>query len=450
MGFFLSSPVAANPAFSPVQVMPAPAVPPEIVVSGVRIWPDDGQFEAAVARGSYQHPRLTGIVFDRESAVVSGQPGLDQAGSGPLLHALGASAVVFFGRRGSQGVAVRCPTRDLGTAAARRYEHLAAHRAASPPLAAAFAEAEWIDAGVEIGGIWWPVIVMERVEGRSLAGEVEHVLGKNPAALRGLAWDWAGFVAVLGAAGVAHGDLQQNNIFVTGDGRLKAVDLDDVWLPAVAHLVPDETGHRHYQHPRRQRDDWGRTVDTFSALVIYLSLCALAVEPDLWERYHNGENLIFTDNDFAHPDQTALWDRLNSSPDQGVRRLVPLLRELCHGPADVGWDLAGLLDRHHHDQTAGLVRPASLTQLARTAPPDDDNRWWDEPETPGPDPGAAWFTTVETDGPTHLDEYGEDAAVTGPGDASSGRTRARVLAAVALVAVLAGIGVGLFLTALVR
>ncbi|SNQ47116.1 conserved exported hypothetical protein [Frankia canadensis] len=453
MMFFLSSAVAAVPAFSPIQVKPAPAVPPETVVSGVRSWPDDGRFEAAVARGSYQHPRLSGITFDLESSVVSGRPGTEQAGSGPLLHALGASAVVFFGRRGPRGVALRCPTRDLGIGAARRYEKLAARRAASAPLALAVAEAEWIDEGVEIDGTWWPVIVMERVEGRSLAGEVEQVLGKNPAGLRGLARDWAGFVAVLGAADVAHGDLQQNNIFVTGDGRLKAVDLDGVWLPAVAHLPPDETGHRHYQHPRRQRGDWGRTVDTFSALVIYLSLVALAADPDLWERYHNGENLVFTDEDLAHPDRTPLWDRLSSSPDPAVRQLVPLLRELCHGPADSGQDLASLLDRHRHARTEGLVRPASLT---RTTEHDDVNHWWVDPEAPRPDPDAVWFAPSETDGATTLHEYGrtaadsrtdEDGGTVDGGGASSNMPRVLVLAAAVFVVVFIGALVG-FLTVL--
>ncbi|MCK9896444.1 hypothetical protein [Frankia sp. AgB32] len=371
----------------------------------MRIWPDDGRFEAAVRRGSYWHPRLTGVTFDREGPTGPERAGGD--GSGPLLHALGASAVVFFGRRGPQGVALRCPTRDLGAGATRRYEKLAAQRAAHPPLAAALAEAEWIDQGLEIDGTWWPVIVMERVEGRSLAGQVEHVLGRRPAGLHRLAQDWAGFVAALGAADVAHGDLQQNNIFVTASGRLKAVDLDGVWLPAVAHLPPDETGHRHYQHPRRRRGDWGRTVDTFSALVIYLSLRALAVEPDLWGLYHNGENLVFTDDDLAHPDQTPLWDRLNSSPDQDVRRLVPLLRELCHGPADPGWDLAGLLEGYRRARSEGLLRSASLR---RPAGHDDVSRWWDEPEEAAPpDPDTAW---------SWPDEAAVGAGLTGHDDVS--------------------------------
>ncbi|WP_261554721.1 hypothetical protein [Frankia tisae] len=421
----------------------------------MRSWPDDGLFEAAVVRGSYQHPRLAGITFDREISVVPGQPGVGRDGSGPpqepqasgaLLHALGASAVVFFGRRGPQGVALRCPTRDLGAGAPLRYAELVAQRAAHPSLAAALAEAEWIDQGVEIDGTWWPVIVMERVEGRSLAGQVEHVLEKDPAGLRGLAWDWAEFVSALGAADVAHGDLQQNNVFVTGDGQLKAVDLDGVWLPAVAHLPPDETGHRHYQHPRRRLDDWGRTVDTFSALVVYASLRALSAEPDLWEQYHNGENLVFTDNDLAHPDRTPLWDRLSSSPDQSVRRLVPLLRELCHGPADSSWDLASLLAMHRRARPDGFLQQASLT---RNAEHDDDNHWWNEPEGAPPDPGAAWFTPQEGDAEAagaheHDDADDYDDADEYDGAARSGWGHTLAYAAfIVLAAVLAVLLLGL-------
>jgi predicted Ser/Thr protein kinase len=359
------------------------------MVSGVRSWPDDGKFETAVARGSFEHPRLQGVTFDREA-------------SGELLHALGASAVVFFGRRGAEGVALRCPTRDLGNGAPARYAELAARRAGNPSLAV-LAEAEWIDRGVQVDGEWWPVIVMERVEGRSLANHVAHAVENEPGRLRAAAEDWVAFVAALGAAGVAHGDLQQDNIFVTSHGQMKAVDLDGVWLPSIAHLPPNETGHRHYQHPGRGRADWSRTIDTFSALVIYSSLRALAAEPDLWERYHNGENLVFSDSDLARPDQTALWDRLSSSPDREVRQLLPLLRELCNGPADPGCDLMSLLENHRKALTDGSTTQVALTPVGGDdSDVDDEDRWWEEPD---PDP-------VETSGEWFAAEMSTDTGIT--------------------------------------
>ncbi len=360
------------------------------MVGGVRSWPDDGKFEAAVSRGSFEHPRLQGITFDREA-------------SGGLLHALGASAVVFFGRRGTEGVALRCPTRDLGSGAPARYAELAARRAGNPGLAglAGLAEAEWIDRGVQVDGEWWPVIVMERVEGRTLANHVEHAVENEPGRLLAAAEDWLAFVSALGAADIAHGDLQQDNIFVTPKGQLKAVDLDGVWLPSTAHLPPSETGHRHYQHPRRGRTDWGRTTDTFSALVIYASLRALAADPELWERYHNGENLVFSDNDLARPGRTSLWDRLSGSSDREVRQLLPLLRELCDGPADPGCDLTTLLESHRKALAEGSTTQVALTPVGgNDGAEDDGDRWWEEPGQGPVETGGEWFEAEESRGTT--------------------------------------------------
>ena len=54
-------------------------------------------------------------------------------------------------------------------------------------------------------------------------------------------------------------------------GTLRLVDYDGVWVPQLARMArPIEIGHPNYERPGRQ--EWGQWFDTFSALVIYLSL----------------------------------------------------------------------------------------------------------------------------------------------------------------------------------
>ena len=88
-----------------------------------------------------------------------------------------------------------------------------------------------------------------------------------------------------------------------------------------------ETGHRNYQPANRP---WGPWMDTFPGLVIYLSLLALAREPDQWATLNDGENLLFRQQDFRSPFNTPTWNapvepggpraRRDGRPAQGVLR----------------------------------------------------------------------------------------------------------------------------------
>ena len=99
------------------------------------------------------------------------------------------------------------------------------------------------------------------------------VSGSNTAALTTLAGRWRELVALLQRSEFAHGDLQHGNVMVDQEGRLRLVDFDGVWIPQLSgQSPPSEFGHPNYQHPLHHH--WDRWLDTFSALVIYLSLIA--------------------------------------------------------------------------------------------------------------------------------------------------------------------------------
>src|SRR5207253_2858845 len=74
-------------------------------------------------------------------------------------------------------------------------------------------------------------------------------------------------------------------------------------------------------------------VDRFPHLVIYTALRALlAGGRGLWEKYDNGENLLFRGQDFADPAQSPLFRDLWQLPEPAVRGLTTRLALACQGP----------------------------------------------------------------------------------------------------------------------
>jgi len=271
------------------------------------------------------------------------QAELDQHGSyGPSL-ASGMTAVVFHGvvSGSDQALALRCYTREV-PAARQRYAALAdyvpRHR-----LTAHVGEVTWHDDAIRVNGETWPVLQMDWIDGRVLDVYVGYLVETQRAdALSALAGRWLRLVRELQRAEFAHGDLQHGNVIVDQHGSLRLVDFDAAWIPTLTQAdAPDEIGHPNYQHPgRRAEASWGRWVDTFAGLVIYLSLVALTRNPELWAALHNEDNLLFERRDFSAPFDTEVWKRLEHMRDPEVTRLADTLRECCAA----GWDATCDLD----------------------------------------------------------------------------------------------------------
>src|SRR5262249_23672870 len=72
-----------------------------------------------------------------------------------------------------------------------------------------------------------------------------------------------------------------------------------------------EVGHKHFQHARRSASDFGPTMDRFSFIALDLSLAAVIEDKKLYSKFRNGgENIIFTANDFADPQNSLLFQIL--------------------------------------------------------------------------------------------------------------------------------------------
>jgi len=246
----------------------------------------------------------------------------------------GSSAVVFHAMVGTEEYALRCYTRqDASTP--ERYAALDSFVSAHA-LSKHVGIVTWYQDQVHVKGARWPVLKMEWIAGQQLNEYVGYLAdNRNTAALRTLAERWLVLIGELQRVGFAHGDLQHGNILVDQQGQLRLVDFDSVWIPALqGQEPPTESGHPSYQsHGATPRSRWGPFMDTFSGLVIYLALTALARDPGLWPKFNNGDNLLFERADFVPSLDTEIWKSLAGLGDAEVDRVVGKLKE-CFAP---GW-----------------------------------------------------------------------------------------------------------------
>src|SRR5467141_4029146 len=278
-------------------------------------WPDLTEYHEAV-----QHPQKA--FADPGLKVVT----LELDRFGMPKPATGGNAVVykakepggFFSFRKTW--AIRCFLRPISDHA-ERYEAISRHlHKVSLRYDVDF---RFLKQGIQIGSKWFPIVKMQWAEGDLLHSHIEKQL-RFPWVLATLRAKWVNLVRDLEAARVAHGDLQQGNILVRG-GSFQLVDYDGMWVPALKGRHATETGHRAYQHPARNEQDYGQEIDRFSALVIYLSLAALQRDATLWERFHTGDNLIFVREDFHQLGRSAIWQQLRRIGSGQIDQLAAAL-----------------------------------------------------------------------------------------------------------------------------
>ncbi len=186
-------------------------------------------------------------------------------------------------------------------------------------------------------GRWYPLVIMDWVEGNTLFQWVDaQYRAGNARAIRLAADVWAQVVHEVEEAGVAHGDYQQANILVTANGQMKLVDYDCMCVPALVGRRNLEIGVEPYQHPARDGlTPLSGTLDRFSALMIYLALRAIAADITLWNTFvlqPMYDKLMFRKEDIRNPQESPLINVLRRSPDEEVREFTEILLRCAHGP----------------------------------------------------------------------------------------------------------------------
>ncbi len=289
--------------------------------------------------------------------------------------------------------AVKCFTRKV-EGLRERYAEISKHlKQAKLPFTVEFS---YLEQGIRVGGQWYPVLKMQWVEGLTLNAFVEQYADK-PAMLEALRRMWGRMETYLVGAKVAHADLQHGNVLLVPGATanalaLKLIDYDGMWVPALASSLSGEVGHPAYQHPKRRPDKvYGLEVDRFPLLVIATSLRALEVKgKDLWEKYNNGDNLLFKETDLKAPAESPLFAELLGLGDplavkltkyllaslKGDLASVPRLEEAMPTPAPVKEKplVSGRKKKSEWEEATGepeavISRPARTPSKGAGVPP---------------------------------------------------------------------------------
>jgi len=205
-----------------------------------------------------------------------------------------------------------------------------------------FVSFEYQREGVRVNSELYPVVKMAWAEGPTLGSFMEDNYD-NAAAMRSLASSFHELSRFLASRGIAHGDLDNGNMVVRS-GPLTLVDYDGMYVPGMPLGKGNELGHANFQHPGRTPDHFGPRIDDFSFILIDISLDAIAREPELYERFCDGDNMLFQKSDFENPGGSAVFKEL--------RRIRPLADKLddfaaiCKRPIDKVPSLEEFLANH--------------------------------------------------------------------------------------------------------
>lgn len=193
-----------------------------------------------------------------------------------------------------------------------------------------FVEFSFLPAGILIQTQTYSCVKMGWAEGVVLGTYIEKHR-HNKTVLQNLRQNLQKLAVDLESKGLAHGDLQTDNILVSASGSLKLVDYDAFFTPEIRHLGAIETGYPNFQHPERSRSvPYDHRLDRFSFLVIDCALQALQMIPNLWEKLSaDPQCLLVRASDFAAPHASTAFHTLALDPQVGMtyRRLAAV----CEG-----------------------------------------------------------------------------------------------------------------------
>ena len=230
---------------------------------------------------------------------------------------------------------------------------------------------EYLDEGILVGRNLYPLVKMDFVEGENLRKFVGRTIEEDQGrkeTLSQVAEKWRTLNGELRNLEVAHNDLQHGNVMIQDDLEIRLVDYDGFFLSDSVGDSP-EGGHGNYQHPLRKISDYNEHVDNFPALVIFLSLLALAYHPNLWDK-DKDKQLLFAEQDFKAPSSSDCFRELKGSPEKLVSRLTHYLERYCSVPVERVPNLVRIRSAALADQVdPPLVQAATRVVNPQTASP---------------------------------------------------------------------------------
>jgi len=187
---------------------------------------------------------------------------------------------------------------------------------------------EYHEQGIYINNSWYPLVLMEWVQGDTLAKYLET--NRSPAEIEQLRHHIYDLGRYLASSDFAHGDLHHGNIIIHRN-KLQLVDYDAMYVPELDNLTARESGHDNYQHPDRRRTShfFNSSLDNFSLIAIYLSLIAIEHNPRAYEP--KSDAIFLRAQDYAAP---AHSERLQTLRQLGLYDAVELFTNICNRPLE--------------------------------------------------------------------------------------------------------------------
>ena len=263
---------------------------------------------------------------------------------GRLISYTGGFTVVVPIKVQGMKWALRCWYMDLGNVR-KRMEVLANYlQKQSLPY---FCDFSYVDEGILVDGKIYPITRMKWIDGERLDKYIcSH---RNKLSLLGLAENFLSMCKELHKHKISHGDLQHGNIMVDLSGNIFLIDYDSMYVPTMKGESDIIAGLKDYQHPKRKNNLYAsETLDYFSELIIYISILAVAENPNLIDKYQIGdaEHLLFTSDDFTNLKNAAIYNDIYSLG--GIFPLLLLILEEYLSKKDINelepFDV--LLDRY--------------------------------------------------------------------------------------------------------
>lgn len=262
------------------------------------------------------------LVSFKSNEIIGGS--VIQKGSRITQYSGGYTTVFPFHKQTGNKVAVRLWIADIGDAKKRSLE---ISNYLENLNNAYFAGFKYIDDAVLVNGNLHPIVLMDWVDGQTLKEYINSNI-KNASKILGLAENFKEMTAYFHKENIAHGDLQHGNILVKNDGSIVAIDYDSMFIEPLNGMSDTIKGLTGYQHPTRNSNQFVNSrLDYFSELVIYLSLLIYAETPKLWEEYYETEDLLFSKDDFANPNNSKLISSHLKSSNPTISELTEKMIE---------------------------------------------------------------------------------------------------------------------------
>ncbi|MGE3335522.1 MAG: hypothetical protein AB7I36_17905 [Rhodospirillaceae bacterium] len=235
---------------------------------------------------------------------------VEQTPLGLPLALSGGFALTYKIQSGAKRFAVRCFHREVPEAQAKYAAISAKLKSLSSSYFVNFA---FDPRGIRVGQTPVPIVKMDWVEGDTLGVYLEKI-STNRQALETLRRQFRELALFLEVNGIAHGDIQNDNVIVDRSG-LRLIDYDGMYVPGMTLGSGTEVGQKHFQHPGRTTRDFGPAMDRFSFIALDVSLEAIAADPSLHKRfYEGGLTVIFKANDFHDPSASEVFRLLQANP----------------------------------------------------------------------------------------------------------------------------------------